>query len=180
MSMFSGKCDLYDCIYALFSYKAEKDSEDAMFEKFRRKTGGVIYIPVRVQLSDRNEGKLLSMSSPYAFSKALDGKRHHYLCCGKLFRSQKSINRAGGIVLERPVHFSTRMELVPYYGYLIAQAVSSGGHTHIVLSEYSYPLLEDIDCFYNGIDYDFHRSDRYSSMIAKEESEIMKENRNGK
>lgn len=33
MSRFSGKCDLYDCIYTLFSYKAENDSEDAMIAR---------------------------------------------------------------------------------------------------------------------------------------------------
>lgn len=179
MSRFSGKCDLYDCIYTLFSYKSE-DSEEEMFSRFGRKTGWVIYLPVRVQLSDRNEDMLLSRCAPDVFSKAPDGKRNHYLCHGKLFRSKKSVNRAGGIVLERPVHFSTRMELVPYYGYLIAKAVSSEGHTHIVLSEYSYPLLEDIDCFYCGIDFDFHRSDRYSSMVAKEESVMRGESGHGK
>lgn len=168
MSRFTGKCDLYDEVYMIGSAGVpDGASESEKFEAFRKETGGVIYQPVQAEVTARNEA-MLERELCGKLRRAPDGNARHYSYLGRTYRSLKSLNRDGGVWLNRPVRFSTMMELLPYYGHTVSAMYASEGTKAVFISSMDCSLSEDLDAARYGIDTGFRRSSETASMLAEE------------
>ena len=170
MSMLTGKCDLYDEIYMI---GGEGKTEEEAFDDFLRRTGGVIYMSKQAEVTDRNEDLLISMTNG-VLSKAPDGKRHHYVYMGTLYRSLKAVNRFGGVFIRVPLHFSSELELLPYYGHLVSSMMSSSEDEQVCITEEPYPLITDQELLYYGIDNGFAHMATYMKMLAEETESMVR------
>ena len=168
MSRFTGKCDLYDEVYMIGSDGA---SDEERFEAFREATGGVIHQEVQVRVTKFN-GDMLVRALKGRLERSPDGKASHYVYLGTAYRSLKSLNRDGGVWVDRPIRFSTMMELLPYYGHIVSMMYSSEGRKVVFISDRDYSLTEDIECAEYGVDMDFRRSSRTEAMLAEEAARI--------
>lgn len=164
MSVFSGKCDLFDHIsfekmYNNGSYKVSDELE--CFEIFKKRTGGKIYQHYLVKVTELNQDKVKDYCKDFDFTKIetkVPDKRmkegfkiitsYTYTYYGTEYKSLKELNKHG-VYIEQEITFNTLLDIIPYYSYVIAFSASDENSEHVVIANESYPMSE----FNDGLKY---------------------------
>lgn len=149
MSRFSGKCDVFDHIYAGC---ADWKEYFERFEEFKRKTGGKLYQERRVNVSNCNVYDVCDMNPELQFedaevtktnkngvSRKFKEKRFTYW--DKEYVGLKALNKKG-VYVRIEIPFETVLDLIPYYPYVIACNYWSKDKEVVILSHQSYPDSE--------------------------------------
>lgn len=165
MSMYSGKCDLYDHISGMGGWynkegKPVKFSDPDVhvfysdeyrdFLAFKKATGGVMYQHKKVVVTEWNQAKVAQQNE---FFKVIEHKEtitdkrtksgekekitYTYEYFGKEYKSLKDINKHG-VFVTLEIHFDTLLDLIPYYPYIVSAAVNSDGKSTVYLSQKSF------------------------------------------
>lgn len=149
MSGFSGKCDLFDHIYAGC---ADWKEYFERFEEFKKKTGGKLYQERKVSVSNCNIDDICDMNPNLKFeevevtktnkngvSRKFKEKRFTYW--DKEYVGLKELNKKG-VYVRIEIPFETVLDLIPYYPYVIACNYWSSDNEIVILSHQSYPDSE--------------------------------------
>lgn len=136
MSKFSGKCDLYDHITMLKTYPDPENSNrlisnfDECFEIFKKRTNGVIYKHVQVELTKFNIDKFIAIDK--LLSKKVNEKgKTIYTYWNKEYKTLKALNKKGYIAA-MPIYFNSIYDIVQYLPYTISYS-SSKESEYIIL-----------------------------------------------
>lgn len=134
MSRFTGRCDLYDHIYAIG--QSGKTKEEC-FEEFKKATGGKMTQIYEIELTRWNVEreaehnpflKINTFVEEVPDKRTKTGKRtvttHTYEYCSKTFGSLEELNKYG-YVTRKTIEFEDMLDLIPYYGYCIASMACS-------------------------------------------------------
>lgn len=152
MSMFSGKCDLYDHIMMSKMYDVPGgyvSDELECFRIFKEKTGGVIYqqYPIKVTELNRDLVKDHCKSFDYTCEEyTVPDKR-----CKSGVRKEKAykytylgnekplgeINKLG-VYITVEVKFDTLLDIIPYYPYLVSMCYSDKEREVVFITRESY------------------------------------------
>lgn len=153
MSMFSGKCDLYDHImlektYDMGGYCASDELE--CFEIFKGRTGGVIYQNRAITVSEDNLDYVKNHCYGFEYSciniqkedkRYKSGfkntKQYTFSYRGKEFSSLADLNKEH-IVVQFEIKFDTLLDIVPYYPYLVSSCVRDQDHEVVIITQQSY------------------------------------------
>lgn len=170
MSRFSGKCDLYDHIFA---GSADWADYFRRFEEFKEKTGGKMHQERKVLVTDGNLDDVCAVNPRLSYSnvtvvktdkkgKTKEVLERHYLYWDKEYDSLKKLNKRG-VYIRIDIPFDTILDLIPYYPYIIAADFWSKDRETVILSHQPYPDEEIDDRLESGwfkgmesIDFQFH------------------------
>lgn len=176
MSMFSGKCDLFDHIMGRGGWFNEEGKpvkvgdpdthvlySDEMldFIAFKKETGGVIHQHKKVKVDLWNQNELLQKIPHFSIvyhdkkvkdKRCKDGFREEpyytYIYYNKEY-TLKELNKRG-VWVEVDIHFDTILDLIPYYPYLVTFATHNDGKAYVVISNESYVTEKRDDDIKNG------------------------------
>lgn len=144
MSIFSGKCDVFDHIMMEKMYDkghCRVSDELECFEIFKAKTNGTIYQHKLVQVTKENIDFVTNKCILNSFkAEKVDGKTV-YFYWGKQYNTLKQLNKKG-VYIEVPIYFNTLLDIIPYYPYIIT--FSAGNHVVISNESYVDSLQEDM------------------------------------
>lgn len=156
MSMFSGKCDLYDYMSMMKSYQHDgviHSDELECFNIFKKKTGGKIYQTQHIPLTKYNmemirdmiaSGTLITNIQEITITTGKTPYHIKYTVNKQVIEKDYTANQIDGLnhkiycFYNREIPFESIFDLVPYYPYLVAQANMSPDSIHIVISSESY------------------------------------------
>lgn len=169
MSMFSGKCDLYDHIMGTAGwydrdgkpvkfgegFGAYYSDEYRDFLKFKKSTGGVLHQHKKITLTPWNHEEIKKLCEEFDYQehtrivpdkRQKSGQREEkyltYTYWGKEY-TLKELNKKG-IWITIDIHFDTLLDLIPYYPYIVSMRYHSDGKEIIYISEQSF-VDEDLD-----------------------------------
>lgn len=165
MSMFSGKCDLYDHIGGLAGWYdrdgnpvkmgdgcgAYYSDEYKDFLEFKKRTGGVLHQHKKVKVTEWNQNevaeKLPEQFEIIAHAKTIPDKRHKsgektvttytYKYWGKEYKSLHELNKHG-VYITLDIHFDTILDLIPYYPYLVSAACCDKDKQTVFITSQSF------------------------------------------
>lgn len=172
MSMFCGKCDLYDSVFMVGNSKNLSDKE--IFEKFKEETGGVIYQFKSIELNKFNikyETNIVKKHPEFSIGEEciemfehkeqIKDKRfksgfrqkitYTYKWMNKVFNSLAELNKYG-YFRKIPIKIDTLLDLVKYFPYLISMQVCIDNKKTIVISNESYIDTMKSNAIRNGYD----------------------------
>lgn len=197
MSIFSGKCDLCDHIAGMGGWydrsgKPVKIGEgvgayysDEMqdFLEFKRKTGGVIYQHVKIKVTEWNQDLVAKKCSSFKIiehTKVIPDRRtkigqkeikyYTYIYYGKEYNSLKELNKKH-VYITKEIHFTTLLDIIPYYPYIIGLAASNKGKMTVVIGNKSYVDEQEEEALQNGWEHslvDYYREElqnHYRSVV---------------
>ncbi len=137
MSKFSGKCDLYDHISMLKTYPDPENSNrlisnfDECFEIFKKRTNGVIYKNVKVELTKYNVDKFIAIDK--LLSKKVNEKgKTIYVYWNKEYKTLKTLNKKG-YTATMPIYFNSLYDIAEYLPCTIATGGISKESEYIVI-----------------------------------------------
>lgn len=135
MSIFSGKCDLYDHIMMEKQYQKQGcyiSDEMECFEIFKQKTNGTIYQHQKIEVSKLTEDFIAEKN---VFFKVIEsGKRYSYF---NVEYTKNQINKKK-VYIELPIKFETLLDIIPYYPYIITSCACNSESEHIIIDKESY------------------------------------------
>lgn len=177
MSIYSGKCDLYDHISGsggLFDKNGNPvkmgqegvscyySDEMLDFLAFKKRTGGVIHQHKKITLTNYNHEEVKKLCPQFDYKEHIkvvpdkrqkSGQREEkyltYTYYGKEY-TLKELNKKG-IWITIDIKFNTLLDLIPYYPYIVS--MSCGGTVYI--SNESYVDSNRDDCLEHGYYSDF-------------------------
>ena len=129
MSKFSGKCDLCDHVYM------GEGSEDELFEKFKKRTGGKLYQKFVLRLTPYNIDYEVAHNN--FLEKVEENGKTKYRYFSKVFPTLKSLNKHG-YWATRTIYFDRKIDLIPYYPYIIAMSYYSDEKAIIFIANESF------------------------------------------
>ena len=198
MSRFSGRCDLYDTICMRHPRTKEgKDDKESLraspvwysdelecFEDFKKETGGVMYQHKKVKVTRFNQDLVAKMCPGLKIvehKNVVKDKRYKsgekevvtytYEYYGTEYPTLDALNKQH-VYVRTEIHFETLLDVIPYYGYVVASACYSDGHATIYLARKSEPDAE----YEEGIDYGFDQTrvrDYYKRELQKHYIEVV-------
>ena len=121
MSRFSGRHDLYDHIFMSLN----NESEAQLFEEFKEKTKGVIYLIETVRIRHKHQAEQIAKLTP-SFKIIKDSNNKTvYEYCGKKFRSIPQLKNQDIDIYNVPYHFEKLSDLVMFYPYEVMLSAGS-------------------------------------------------------
>lgn len=190
MSVFSGKCDLYDTIMMQhFRCKNGSDKKEDLdkthiyysdelecFNEFKKKTNGVIYQHLEIKVTEQNQELIEKKCSNFKVIKHIrevedkrckDNKRkettYTYEYFGKEY-TLKELNKKG-VYITREIKFNTLLDIIPYYPYLVTTMYSSNDELKIFISKESFVDTEGRKFLQAG--YESTMCDYYRKELQK-------------
>jgi len=178
MSMFSGKCDLFDHICGMAGWY-DKDGRPVKFGdpgvgtyygdeyrdflEFKRKTGGIMYQHHEVKVTEWNQDdvaekipeqfKVIKHETTVEDRRHKSGKRtnifYTYEYWGREYKTLKELNKHG-VFVTTEIHFDTILDLIQYYPYIVVGACCDKDHQTIYLSKESFVFEERDEHYKNG------------------------------
>ena len=163
MSVFSGKCDLYDHIGGLGGWYdrdgnpvefgsgvgAYYSDEYRDFLEFKKRTGGVMYQHKVLTVTPWNhddakrlcpELEIIEHKKVVSDKRKKSGQRedtyYTYKYWGKEY-NLKELNQRK-IYITVPIYFETLLDIIPYYPYLVGAACSNNGRETIFIRDESF------------------------------------------
>lgn len=197
MSVFSGKCDLCDHIAGMGGWydrsgKPVKIGEgvgayysDEMqdFLEFKRRTGGVIYQYVKINVTEWNQNLVAKKCNNFKIiehTKIVPDKRkktgqkeikyYTYIYYNKEYSSLKELNKKH-VYIAKEIHFTTLLDIIPYYPYIVCLAASSSGKMTVVIGNQSYVDEQEEEALRHGWEHsliDYYREElqnHYRSVV---------------
>ena len=134
MSIYSGKCDLFDHIQMCKHHETDHgwvSDELEAFEEFKKRTGGVIYQYTKVEV---NKDNVDFVKKHCACFESSDGKYTYY---GVDYPTLKKLNKHGAYI-SREIHFDSLLDIIPYYPYIVSFCYSYEGKETVYISNHSY------------------------------------------
>lgn len=162
MSLYSGKCDLFDHImmqktYDMGRYKVSDELE--CFNIFKEKTGGVIHQHKEIEVTEHNLDFIAEHCKDFwaiPHKQIVKDKRlkkgekevttYTYQYFGKEYKDLKEINKQG-VYITIDIAFDTLLDLIPYYPHIVTFSASSEGKQVVYISNESYAIRERDDHF---------------------------------
>ena len=163
MSLYSGKCDLYDTIITQhFRCKNGSDKKEDLdkaklvysdelecFNDFKKKTNGIMYQHQEIKVTEQNQSLIEKKCSHFKViehTREVEDKRYKnnkkkettytYEYYGKEY-SLKELNKKG-VYITKEIHFDTILDIIPYYPYLVTNMDSINDELKIFISDESY------------------------------------------
>lgn len=152
MSVFSGKCDLYDHIGGCGGWydangnpttmgdnktNVYKSDEYRDFLAFKKRTNGTLHQHKKIEVTDYNLKFVKEHCEWFDFTKhfiVVDDKRkkdgyrekefYTYKYWGKEYTSLKELNKRG-VYITIDIHFNTILDLIPYYPYIVSSSATT-------------------------------------------------------
>ncbi len=157
MSHFSGKCDLYDHV---FGGAFDWDDYFNAFDAFKKKTGGKLYQERKVIVSKDNQDAVCRMNHELSYSNTAvmktDKKGNtkevietRYMYWGTIYPNLRELNKHG-VYIKVEIPFSTVMDLIPYYPYVVAARYWSNDKEMCIIAQQSQPDREIRDALESG------------------------------
>ena len=191
MSLFSGKCDLYDDIMIQhFRTKSGSDKKEDLdkanvyysdelecFNEFKKKTGGVIYQHQEIKVTEQNQDLVAKLNGSFKIIELPleENQRKHryiYLYFGKEYKNLKEVNKKG-IFITKEIHFNTLLDLIPYYPYLVTMSNSSNEKMTVYISQESFVDTQERSFLQTGIEstmYEYYKKElqkHYIEVVQK-------------
>ena len=178
MSIFSGKCDLYDHISGCAGWY-DKDGNSVKFEdenvhvlysdeyrdflEFKKKTGGVLHQHQKVKVTEWNQDEVVKqLKGQFEIIKhenVTEDKRYKdkqrnkiiytYKYWGKEYTSLKELNKHG-VWVTIDIYFHSILDIIPYYPYIVTTACCNEGKETIFISKESFVISERDDYYSYG------------------------------
>lgn len=168
MSIFSGKCDLYDHImgqggwYDKSGHPVKFGDKDVSvycsdeyrdFLAFKKKTGGVLHQHKEIKVDEYNQDLVAELCDGFEIVKVItqtkdkrtkNGIRedvsYTYKYYGKEY-TLKELNKHG-VFITIDIHFKTMLDLIPYYPYIVTSCCSHDGKETVYISDESFVISE--------------------------------------
>lgn len=160
MSIFSGKCDLYDTLMMQHFRTAEgsdkkEDLDKARvyysdeyecFNEFKEATNGTLYQHKKIDVNLDNQDMVASMCKNFeVIELPLEPNqrkpRNTYKYYDKEYKSLKEINKKG-VYITLEIHFNTILNLIPYYPYIVSAMFSNEDQKIVYISDEPYTIEE--------------------------------------
>lgn len=125
MSMYSGKCDLFD---VMSMYGAD---ELEAFHKFKELTNGILYQRRKVTVTKTNRDWVKAHTKQFDWANGI----YHYW--GVEYKGLRALNKAG-VCVDVPLTYTTLLDLIPYYPYIVVEQYTDNKQLCIFLSRKSY------------------------------------------
>lgn len=158
MSIFSGKCDLYDdmCICG------RTDDEYQNFLEFKRRTNGTLHQHKKIEVTEQNQMMVAEKCNQFEvieyFDEVPDKRKksgyrnivtYTYRYWGRDYDTLKELNKKG-VYITIDIHFDTILDLIPYYPYIVSASATTTGEdgnksAYIVISKEPFPISERDD-----------------------------------
>lgn len=177
MSIYSGKCDLYDHIAGLGGWY-NKDGKPVKFSdpdvhvfysdeyrdflEFKKRTNGTMYQHKKVKITEWNQDEVAKKNDCFKViehkeivtdKRLKEGQKekitYTYEYFGREYKSLKEINKHG-VYVTMEIHFETLLDLIPYYPYLVSMSASSDGRETVYLSQESFVDSERDEHYEHG------------------------------
>lgn len=219
MSIYSGKCDLCDHISGMGGWY-DRDSNPVKFGdenvhvyysdemqdfiEFKRKTGGVMYQHMRIEVTEWNQDLIEKKCKGFKVNKhtkIVSDKRtktgekeityYTYTYYGKEYNNLKELNKKH-VYITKEIHFDTLLDIIPYYPYIVSSSFSDKDKMIVYLSSKSYVDEQEESAYKNGREGSFmtyyrkelqdHYRDvvlRYYNPIGREQVELVSFNEDG-
>lgn len=172
MSKYSGQYDLADAISMEKTYPSPQNpnilisDEMECFEIFKKRTGGVIYQSIPVELTKKNINFFLKTD------KNLDkNTENEYTYYSRTFKTLKELNKFG-YYIKKPIKFDTLLDIIPYYPYTIALSYCKPEGEYVVISRESRITASENESYYYG--YEYSSASYYREQLQKHYIEIVK------
>jgi len=182
MSIYSGKCDLYDHIAGLGGWY-NRDGKPVSFNdpdvhvfysdeyrdflEFKKRTNGTMYQHKKVKVTEWNQDEVTKKTDHFkviehkeivADKRLKEGQRekvtYTYEYFGREYNSLKELNKHG-VYVTMEIHFETLLDLIPYYPYLVSMSMSDKGKEIVYLSQESFVDSERDDNYEHGFFSEF-------------------------
>ena len=152
MSVFSGKCDLFDHMSGLGGWFNEdgkpvefgdKDTpryfsdEYKDFLEFKRRTNGTLHQHKKIEVTNDNLKFIKEHCKEFDYTKyairvedkrVKEGHKYKHICTyeywGTEYTSLKELNKKG-VYITIDIHFDTILDLIPYYPYIVSASFTS-------------------------------------------------------
>lgn len=189
MSVFSGKCDLFDHIGGCAGWYDREGNpvkfgeghgayygdEYRDFLEFKRRTGGVIYQHQKVKVTEWNQeevakkipGQFEIIKHEHLISdkRCKEGHKtkvtYTYKYWGKEYLTLKDLNKHG-VWVTIDIYFDTILDLIPYYPYIVSACCSNNGKETVFISKESFVISERDELYERG-----HFSDSWQWYTKK-------------
>ena len=177
MSIYSGKCDLYDHIAGLGGWY-NRDGKPVSFNdpdvhvfysdeyrdflEFKKRTNGTMYQHKKVVVTEWNQDeiakkldnfKVIEHKEVVVDKRVKTGEKekvtYTYKYYGREYKSLKELNKHG-VYVTMEIHFETLLDLIPYYPYLVSMSMSNDGRETVVLSQESFVDSERDEHYEHG------------------------------
>lgn len=131
MSFVSGKCDIYDLIYASCR-RNDWEMKKTAFEIFKEETGGKLYQNLTVELNAWNLDKEIEyINRPEYLSKEVEVIQVPDKRCKSGFKTKEKVfvkylgkliplENKPKVCVRKVIYFEDMIDLVPYYPYIVA------------------------------------------------------------
>ncbi|MBO7212632.1 MAG: hypothetical protein J6V44_16740 [Methanobrevibacter sp.] len=165
MSIYSGKCDLCDHIGGMGGWY-DRDGNPVKFGdenvhvyysdemqdfiEFKRRTGGVMYQHMRIEVTEFNQNfvakkcdafKVIEHIEKVKDKRLKSGERekktYTYEYFGKEYKTLKELNKKH-VYITKEIHFDTLLDVIPYYPYIVSTCYSDKDKMVVYLSKHSY------------------------------------------
>ena len=193
MSLFSGKCDLYDTIMMqhlrckngsdkkedLDKARVYYSDELECFNEFKKKTGGVIYQHQEIKVTEQNQSLIEKKCSNFKVIehiREVEDKRYKdnkkkettytYEYYGKEY-SLKELNKKG-VYITKEIHFNTILDIIPYYPYIVTTMCSNNDKLKIFISQESFVDNEErklLNAGYESTMYEYYKKELQKHYI---------------
>lgn len=165
MSVFSGKCDLFDLI-SMMKHRTKDGSDEKedlekasvlysdeleCFEIFKQRTNGVIHQHKVMEVTPYNYSEVAELTKgqfeAIPHTKTVPDKRqksgertdtyYTYKYWGKEYLSLKELNKRK-VYITIDIRFDTILDLIPYYPYIVSSSCSNDEELTVYVSNESY------------------------------------------
>ena len=197
MSIFSGKCDLYDHMM-MGKHRTADGSDDPQklkeahvlysdelecFEIFKQKTGGVIHQHQLITVTGQNQMMVAEKCDQFEvieyFDEVPDKRKkggyrttvtYTYRYWGRDYDTLKELNKHG-VYITIDIHFDTILDLIPYYPYTITMSCNNQDGEYVVISKKSFVLQERDEMYDHG--YDSKMWEGYNKKLQDHYREVV-------
>lgn len=197
MSKFSGKCDLYDHMMmkkltpSIDNPNLLVSDELECFEEFKKRTKGILYQHHKIIVTEQNQNFVKDHCDAFIINthtitkpdkRLKEGQKiceyYSYEYYGKHYQTLKELNKHG-VYITTEIKFTTLLDLIPYYPYIISSSCSTNDTEHIIISNQSYPESRLNEMLANSylpcIDYKKILQNHYIDIFKSYHKQILEE-----
>lgn len=202
MSVYSGKCDLFDHISGKGGW-FDKDGNPVKFSDpnvhvlysdewldflaFKKSTSGVMYQHRKITLTPWNHEEVKKLCKEFDYQehtrtvpdkRAKNGQREEKYLTYTYYNKEYTLKELNnkGIWITIDIHFDTLLDLIPYYPYLVSVCYHSDGKEIIYISQQSFVDEELDDHLEHGWYSDFWQ--HYKKKLQDHYQEVVLEHYN--
>lgn len=186
MSKFSGKCDLYDHMMMLVTRESGNcyvSDELECFEEFKKRTKGILYQHHKILVTEQNQNFVKDHCDGFVINthtiskpdkRLKEGQKiceyYSYEYYGKQYKTLKELNKHG-VYITTEIKFTTLLDLIPYYPYIITCMFSDKDSSKVIISNESFVKTEFKSHlqygYISGLDYNKVLQNHYKDVVLR-------------